>query len=65
MELLKEWQIDHKIIGLLFDTTASNTGVHRGAAILLEQELTTPQYDNPRLLLLGCRHHVDELLTCT
>ena len=41
---------------LLFDTTASNTGVKKGAAILIMKELGRP------LLFLECRHHVSELL---
>lgn len=44
-----------KTIGICFDTTASNTGVHNGAAALLENHL------NKALLWFACRHHVAEL----
>ena len=62
LDLLRVWGLLHKIIGVVFDTTASNTGVHRGAAILLEQALVETR-STKRLFHLGCRHHVDELLT--
>ena len=63
LELLEVWKLTDKVIGLVFDTTSSNTGVHRGAAILLEQKISEARPGVSRLLLLGCRHHVDELLT--
>ena len=65
LELLEIWKLTGRVIGLVFDTTSSNTGVHRGAAILLEQKITEARPGVSRLLLLGCRHHVDELLTGT
>ena len=65
LELLELWKLTDRVVGLVFDTTSSNTGVHRGAAILLEQKLTEARPGVSRILHLGCRHHVDELLTGT
>ncbi|KAG0717582.1 hypothetical protein GWK47_054119 [Chionoecetes opilio] len=39
MDLLEPWGLTGVITALVFDTTASNSGVHRGAAKLLEQQL--------------------------
>ncbi|KAG0715601.1 hypothetical protein GWK47_011564 [Chionoecetes opilio] len=39
-----------------FDTTASNSGVHRGAAKLLEQQL------DRKVFYLACRPHILEVL---
>ncbi len=44
----------HRLIGMSFDTTASNTG-HMNGASLLERELERA------LLWIACRHHVAEL----
>ena len=41
---------------MVFDTTASNTGKHRGTAVRLSNLLKVP------LFYHGCRHHVSELL---
>ena len=30
---LKEWGVDKNIVALVFDTTSSNSGVHRGATV--------------------------------
>ena len=40
----------------MFDTTASNTGKHKGAAFILQKLLQSP------LFYHGCRHHISELL---
>ena len=53
---LDEWEITEKIIACGFDTTSSNTGVHKGACKLL-QELLSRQ-----ILWLACRHHILELV---
>ena len=53
--VLNTWQLDKKIIGFCFDTTASNSGKHNGAAKLLEEHL------EKAVLWLACRHHVGEL----
>jgi hypothetical protein len=54
--LLTKWNLADVIIGMSFDTTSSNTGIHRGAAILLEQQI------GRKLLFLACRHHIHELI---
>ena len=51
-----EWGTSTKIVALVFDTTASNSGHLRGAAIRLQGLLKCP------LIFCGCRHHVGELL---
>ena len=38
-ELLKVWEVSSEVIGMSFDTTASNTGSTNGACTLLEQKL--------------------------
>jgi hypothetical protein len=55
-DLLKKWKLEDDIIGMSFDTTSSNTGPYKGAAVLLER------YLGRKLLNLACRHHVYELL---
>ena len=52
---LVHWGIQEEIVGLVFDTTSSNTGVHSGACKLIEEWRGSP------LLWLACRHHVAEL----
>ena len=52
---LESWGIGKQICGLVFDTTASNTGCDTGACKLLEDWLETP------VLWIACRHHVHEL----
>lgn len=54
-DLLDVWDLTDNIVALVFDTTASNSGIHKGAATLLEQRL------GKKLLYLACRHHVLEL----
>lgn len=55
-DLLNVWGLVDNIIALVFDTTASNTAVKKGAAKLLEEKI------GRKLLLLACRHHVDEVI---
>ncbi|KAG0714022.1 hypothetical protein GWK47_014951 [Chionoecetes opilio] len=50
MDLLEAWGLTGVITALVFDTTASNSGVHRGAAKLLEQQL------DRKVFYLACRH---------
>ena len=52
---VRDWGAEGVIVALCFDTTSSNTGRIRGAAIRLHSELGVP------LLYLGCRHHIFEL----
>lgn len=56
MEALQDWGLEDRVIGLGFDTTASNTGIIGGTCILLEQAL------GRQLLNLACRHHMHELV---
>ena len=50
VKLLRDWKLEQNLIGIVFDTTASNTGVRSGCAVLLEKEFNKP------LLWLACRH---------
>lgn len=56
LELLKSWQCDTVVIGMCFDTTASNTGRTNGACTLLEAAI------GRNLLWMACRHHMFEVL---
>ena len=49
---LAEWEIKEQVIGMCFDTTSSNTGVHAGACTLIEKLL------QKELLYLACYHHI-------
>ena len=54
--LVCEWNVQNSIRAITFDTTASNTGIIRGAATRMEA------YLNRRVLWLACRHHTCELV---
>ena len=53
--LLRKWGVLDKVIGLVFDTTASNTGRLRGCATSMETTL------KKSVLWLACRHHMYEI----
>jgi len=55
-KLATAWEIEKKIAGLVFDTTATNSGCIKGSCVLLEKKLCK------ELLHLACRHHVHELV---
>ena len=55
LEQLKVWGVEKNIVALVFDTTSSNSGVHRGATVRLQTALGRPVF------FLACRHHVSEL----
>ncbi|KAK3918007.1 Magnesium-chelatase subunit ChlH, chloroplastic [Frankliniella fusca] len=55
LSLAREWDLAHRVVGLFFDTTASNTSPSKGACVLIELGL------GRKLLRLACRHHVLEL----
>jgi hypothetical protein len=55
-QLLQEWGLVKYVKGMSFDTTASNTGIHKGACVLLEDLV------GRRLLYFACRHHIFELV---
>lgn len=56
MKVLQDWQIEHCIAALSFDTTATNTGRKNGVAVQLEEKMGRP------LIWLPCRHHIAELV---
>ena len=55
MNLLDEWGATESLVGLVYDTTASNTGNKTGSVIRIERKL------NRSLLKMPCRRHVHEL----
>ena len=59
LQLLVEWNVADKIVGMSFDTTSTNTGHTNGACSLLEKSL------GKRLLWLACDHHVYEIMLRT
>ena len=52
---MQGWNILENIVGICFDTTASNTGNKKGEATLIKIELKRP------LLWLACCHNHNEL----
>jgi hypothetical protein len=56
IKCINEWKIKHTVIGMCFDSTASNTGRLARAAHLIEKRLSK------ELLCLPCRHHVLEIV---
>lgn len=55
-DLMQDWKIADRISAMVFDTTYSNTGVHKGACVELERML------GREMLWLPCRHHIIELV---
>ncbi|XP_044580403.1 uncharacterized protein LOC123262280 isoform X3 [Cotesia glomerata] len=53
---LKHWGVSDYVKAVCFDTAYTNTGIHRGAGVELENLL------GRKLIWLPCRHHVIELL---
>ena len=58
-EMLCDWGIQKNVEALCCDTTSSNLGIHKGAAVILEKTLKKD------LLVLSCRHHIFELVLRT
>jgi hypothetical protein len=56
-DLLEKYCITNAVVGMSYDTTSSNTGVHKGAAVLLEHLI------GRSLLRFPCRHHIMELIS--
>ena len=54
-----EWSIRQQIHGLVFDTTATNTGLKNGACACIEHSL------GQEMAWVACRHHVMELVLAT
>ena len=55
LHCLDQWEARNDLIGFVFDTTASNTGVHQGAAVRIAEIIARA------LLWLPCRYHIAEL----
>ena len=53
----KDWKLLDNLWAMVFDTTATNTGVENGACTIFEVELI-----KKKLLWLACRHHIDEVV---
>ena len=53
--VVDKWSLEPNVVAVTYDTTASNSGEHNGAAILIEKRF------GRALLHLECRHHVSEL----
>lgn len=53
---LDEWDLQKQVYGLVFDTTASNTGLHKGACIHIEKAV------GRELVWIACRHHILEVV---
>jgi hypothetical protein len=53
---LDDWNITHRVQGLSFDTTSSNTGINVGACTLVEKLIGRD------LLHFACRHHIMEVV---
>ena len=56
LKTLDEWGLKNQLRGLVFDTTASNTGLVSGACTLIEEAVNRP------LLWVACRHHIYEVI---
>ena len=56
LELIETWGLTDNIVGLVFDTTASNSGINKGAAKLIEEKL------EKKVFYFACRHHISEVI---
>jgi hypothetical protein len=56
VKVIDEWRIREHVRGLVFDTTSSNTGIHKGASALIEEALGRD------VVHIGCRHHIMEVI---
>ena len=54
-DILASWCISKEVIGMVYDTTSSNTGADKGACKFIEEWCGRP------VLWLACRHHIAEL----
>lgn len=57
--LANEWKLSDNVRSLVFDTTASNSGLKIGACVQLEKLL------DKKLFMLACRHHIFERILCS
>ena len=53
---LDDWKLRDNVQGIVFDTTASNTGLQKGACTIIEKTL------GRELVWIACRHHVLEII---
>ena len=56
VQYLSKWNCKDSVVGLSFDTTATNTGHKTAACISIQKHVDRP------LLWLPCRHHVGEIV---
>ena len=56
VDAVAKWNLCSHVKGLVFDTTASNTGLHKGACTRIEEALGV------ELVWIACRHHVMEVV---
>ena len=56
VKLLNEWNCSDKIIGMVFDTTPSNTDCMTAACVSIQNRMSQP------LLWVACRHHIGEVV---
>ena len=56
LELIETRGLTDNIVGVVFDTTASNSGINRGAAKLIEEKL------DKKVFYFTCRHHISEVI---
>jgi hypothetical protein len=56
--LTQEWSVENAIFGLVFDTTASNSGWKNGACVKLETLF------GKKVFYFACRHHVMKRILC-
>ncbi|XP_050527117.1 uncharacterized protein LOC126897501 [Daktulosphaira vitifoliae] len=54
--VLSEWGLENKIVGMCCATTSVNTGFKNGACVMLEHKI------GEELLWLPCRHHILEIV---
>ena len=54
-DMLTSWDVMDEVVGIVFDTTSSNTGAEKGACKFVEEWRGSP------ILWLACRHHIAEL----
>ena len=57
-DLVLQWGAEMLIVGLVFDTTASNSGWKSGACMQLEALL------QKKVFYFACRHHMMERIMC-
>lgn len=56
LSTLQDWDLDGRVKGMCFDTTAVNTGIRNGVCVRVEKAL------DRQLLYFACRHHILELV---